>query len=49
MRTLVFLLIMVPGIICPPVTVRPPTPVEKDPDVKPVQDDVVGRPLDISF
>ena len=44
MKEVILLLVAVvllPGIICPPVTVKPPSPVEGDPDVKPVKDDVV--------
>ena len=44
MKELVLVLMVVvllPGIICPPVTVKPPSPVEENPDVKPVQEDVV--------
>ena len=44
MKELVLVLMVVvllPGIICPPVTVKPPSPLEENPDVKPVQEDVV--------
>ena len=49
MREVTFLLVAVvllPGIICPPVTVKPPAAVVEDADVKPVQDDVVSLSVD---
>ena len=41
---LLLLVVVLPGIICPPVDkkiVKPPSPPEEDPDVKPVEEDVV--------
>ena len=54
---MLMVVVLLPGIICPPVTVKPPSPVEENPDVKPVQEDVVcssslsrsGCWLDLTF